>query len=86
MPGEVAPPGRPSIVLAQMDMPQVCAGGANCIADAVFFDIHVERIQQDLDTGALHLLHVGYGFSGGIEKELLEAIDYLQYRPKVMEG
>jgi hypothetical protein len=59
-------------------MAQMLAGLADGAADAVFFDVHVEGVEHDLDPRVVDFLDKLDGFLGGVEEVALETVENLE--------
>lgn len=77
-PGGAAAAGYAAIAFAGMEMAEVLAGLADGATDAVFFDVHVEGVEHDLDPRVVDFLDKLDGFLGGIEEITLETVENLE--------
>jgi hypothetical protein len=78
VPGKPALAGNAPIVLTGMEMTKQRARGADRLAEAVLLDVHMERIEHDLDVGLADLLDEGDPFFRGVEDMVLEPVEDLQ--------
>src|SRR4029077_3066391 len=78
VPGQLAFAGNAPIVFAGMEMAEKGPSGADRLAEAVLLDVHMERIEHDLDVGLADLSDEGDSLFGGVEDMVLEPVEHLQ--------
>jgi hypothetical protein len=74
-PGHPSKPGRPSIGFAQVEMSEPSLGLKNRVAEAVFLDVYMKRVEEDLAIGAFDTFCECDSLGRSVHDEMLEAID-----------
>ena len=78
VPGQPALAGNAAIVLAGVEMAEQRARCPDRLAEAVLLDVHMERIEHDLDVRLADLPDEGDPLFGGVEDMILEPVEHLQ--------
>ena len=78
VPGQSAFAGNAPIVLAGMEMAEQRARGEDRLAETILLDVHMERIEHDLDVWLVDLPNEGDPLFGGVEDMVLEPVEHLQ--------
>src|ERR1700722_1116536 len=66
------------IVFAGMEMAEQGSSGVNRLAETVLFDVHMERIEHNLDVRLADLPHEHDPLFGGVEDMVLKPVEHLQ--------
>ena len=61
-----------------MEMAEQRAGGADRFAEAVLLDVHMERIEHDLDVGLADLSNEGDPLVRGVQNVVLKSVEHFQ--------
>src|SRR5450759_2856090 len=72
------------VVLTDVQVAKVRTCFLHSLSNMVFFDVHVEGIQHDLDIRAIYLFNIIQRLIAGVEDELLKAIYYLHAQHNVV--
>ena len=78
MPGQPALARNAAIVLAGVEMAEQRTGGSDRLAETVFLDVHMKRVEHDLDVGLAHFANEGNALFGGVQHVVFEAIEHFE--------
>ena len=78
MPGQSAFAGNAAIVLAGVEMAEQWSSGPDRLAETVLLDVHMERIEHNLDVRLADLPDERDPLFGGVEDMVLEPVEHFQ--------
>ena len=78
VPGQPALAGNAAIVLAGVEMAEQRARCPDRLAETILLDVHMERIEHNLNVRLADLPDERHSLFGGVEDMILEPVEHLQ--------
>jgi hypothetical protein len=78
VPGQPAFAGNAAIVFAGVEMAEQRASCADRLAETILLDVHMERIEHNLDVPLADLPDERNALFGGVEDMVLEAVEHFE--------